>query len=238
MTAKIMSSIDAKLDPLIQTVNEHTADLKRVDERLDEAEARVLQLETANEPLHAQLQALEKKVETLTEHVDELKNRGRRKNIRIFNIPENTEGNNAVEFFEHWLPRFLGMDTKLGRIKLERAHRSLAMKPGKDQPPRPIIARFHAFPDKQRVMAAVRRKAAQGDILLDGRKISFYNDLSAAVLRRRKEFTMAKQRLREIGADYAMLYPAKLKVSFNGAQRIFFSPGEVLSFASSVADQS
>ena len=234
MTNKIMLAINDKLDPLAQTVLSHTNDLKRANDRLDEVEARMLQVETANEPQEAKMLALEKKVESLTDHIDELENRGQRKNIRVFNIPENTEGKNALDFFELWLPTFLDMETKRGRVKLERAHRSLAPKPGHGQQPRPVIIRFHAFPDKQRVMAAVRRKAAKGDIALEGKKISFYNDLSAAVLRRRKEFTEAKQRLREIGAEYSMLFPAKLQVSINGTKKAFLSPAEAMSFVASL----
>lgn len=231
MTNKLMMAINDKLDPLAKTVLSHTSELKRASDRLDEVEARVLQVETANEPQEAKLLALEKKVESLTDHIDELENRGRRKNIRIFNIPENMEGRNALEYFEHWLPEFLNFETKGGRVKLERAHRSLAPKPGNDQRPRPVIIRFHAFPDKQKVMAAVRRKASKGDIIVEGKRISFYNDLSAAVLRRRKEFAEAKQRLRDIGAEYSMLFPARLQVTLDGVKKTFLSPAEALSFA-------
>lgn len=237
MTNRIMSKISEKLDPLAKTVASHTNELKRANERMDEAEDRVLQLEAANEPITANIQALEEKVKTLEDHIDDLENRGRRKNVCIFNIPENTEGENALDYFEHWLPAFLGVDMKGDRVKLERAHRSLAPKPGDGRRPRPVIVRFHSFPDKQRVMAAARRKAAEGDITLDGNKISFYNDLSAAVLRRRKEFAEAKKRLREIGAEYAMLYPARLRVSLNGSNKIFLSPAEANSFAASVTSK-
>ena len=231
MTNKLMMAINDKLDPLAKTVLSHTSELKRASDRLDEVEARVLQVETAIGPQDAKLLALEKKVESLTDLIDELENRGRRKNIPIFNIPENMEGRNALEYFEHWLPEFLNLEIKGGRVKLERAHRSLAPKPGNDQRPRPVIVRFHAFPDKQKVMAAVRCKASNGDIIVEGKRISFYNDLSAAVLRRRKEFAEAKRRLRDIGAEYSMLFPARLQVSFNGAKKTFLSPAEALSFA-------
>lgn len=59
----------------------------------------MLQLETANEPQANRVAALEKKVESLFDHIDELENRGRRKNIRIFNLPEDMEGRNALDFF-------------------------------------------------------------------------------------------------------------------------------------------
>ena len=231
MTNKLMVAINEKLEPLAQTVLSHTTELKKTKDRLDEAEARVLQLETANESQGNRITALEKKVEDLIDHVDDLENRGRRKNIRIFNLPEDVEGKNALDFFEHWLPDFLDMDAKGGRVKLERAHRSLMPKPAPEQRPRPVIIRFHAFPEKQRVMAAARRKAADGDITLEGKKISFYNDLSAEVLRKRKEFKEAKQHLRQIGADYSMLFPAKLQVSLNGKKKTFLSPAEALIFA-------
>ncbi|CAB1430425.1 unnamed protein product [Pleuronectes platessa] len=53
MTNKLMMAINDKLEPLAKTVLSHTTELKRANDRLDEAEARVLQLETANEP-HAE----------------------------------------------------------------------------------------------------------------------------------------------------------------------------------------
>lgn len=230
-------SKSAKSWILRATVASHTTELTRAIERLDEAEARILQLEKATEPLAAKTQALEEKVKAFADHIDDLENRGRRKNICIFNIPEDTEGENASGFFENWLPTFLGVDMKGGRVKLEHAHRSLAPKPGDGQRPRPVIVRFHSFPDKQRVMAAARRKAAEGDITLGGKRIYFYNDLSAAVLRKRKEFAEAKKRLRDIGAQYSMLYPAKLQVSFNGIKKTFLSPADVFYFVSSVANQ-
>ncbi|KAA8589534.1 hypothetical protein FQN60_012899, partial [Etheostoma spectabile] len=84
-------------------------------------------------------------------------------------------------------------------------------------------------------MAAVRQKAADRDTIMKGRKISFYHELSAAVLRKRKEFNEAKQHLRQIFADYSMLFPAKLQVSLNGTKKTFLSPTEALAFGGSAA---
>ena len=57
---------------------------------------------------------------------------------------------------EKWVPEYLQMDTKAGRLKLDWAHRSLALKPGAGQRPRPLIVKFHNFMDKQRVMEVAR----------------------------------------------------------------------------------
>lgn len=86
-------------------------------------------------------------------------------------------------------------------------------------------------------MTAVRRKAGESDIILEGKKISFNYNLSAAVLQRQKKFTEAKRRLRDIRAESSMLFPARLQVSFNGKKKTFLSPTVALSFVSSLASQ-
>lgn len=137
-----------------------------------------------------------------------------------------------------WIPEYLRMDTKTGRLKLDRAHRSLAPKPSTGQRPRPLIVKFHNFTDKQRMMEAARRlgtrRSNQDDPTCKGPKISFFNDYSAEVVRRRKAFDDIKARLRKINMDYALLYPATLKVTVNGTQRRFDTPKEAASLLHSL----
>lgn len=95
-----MGAINNDLDPLAKTVLSHTTELMKSNDRLDEAGARILQLVTDNKPQVNRTVALERKVESLLDHIDNLENRGRRKNICIFNLPENMEGRNALGF-EH-----------------------------------------------------------------------------------------------------------------------------------------
>lgn len=56
----------------------------------------------------------------------------------------------------------------------------------------------------------------------------FFQDLSAAVLRKRKGFEDVKKRLREIGAKYMMLYLAMLKIIHGGEARSFHSPTKTM----------
>lgn len=157
----------------------------------------------------------------LTEHIDDLENRGRRKNIRILGLREEVEGANAVTFLGSWIPEFLGLHTKSGRIKIERAHRTLAPKLGAKDRPWPLIVRFHNYGDRQRVLDASRKRSADGDLRYEDSKISFYQDFLASVIRKRKEFNAVKQRLRDMGARYAMLYPAKLRVNIGSTLKVF-----------------
>uniref|UniRef100_A0A672KM94 Interferon-induced GTP-binding protein Mx-like n=1 Tax=Sinocyclocheilus grahami TaxID=75366 RepID=A0A672KM94_SINGR len=71
---------------------------------------------------HIKIQHLEKQIRDLTEQVDDLENRGRRCNVRIVGLPEDTGGSNPLKFFEKWIPDYLHLDTKAGKLKLERAH--------------------------------------------------------------------------------------------------------------------
>ncbi|CDQ75895.1 unnamed protein product [Oncorhynchus mykiss] len=82
----------------------------------------------------------------MAEHIDDLDNRGRRCNIRVVGLSENSEGSRSVKFFEEWIPGYLQMDTKARCVKLDRAHRSQTSILGPNQRPRPVAIKFHNFP--------------------------------------------------------------------------------------------
>ncbi|CAB1459684.1 unnamed protein product [Pleuronectes platessa] len=91
----------------------------------------------------------------------------------------------------------LNLTTKSGKIKLDRAHRSLAPRPGTNQRSRPIIMKLHNFADKQRVVVQTRRQVKPArrlgaDQPADRIRVSFFNDYSAAVARKRKAFDEVK----------------------------------------------
>jgi len=119
------------------------------------------------------------------------------------------ERKNALEVFKHWLPDLLDIDIEGGHVKLDRAHCSPYQTPSPDQRQYSVIIWFHSFPDKQTVMEVMRRKARDGNVILDGRRISFYPDLSTAVFLKRRDFDEAKQCVVEIEANYSRLFPSK-----------------------------
>lgn len=227
ITANITKVIDEKLGPLSQALQAHAQQLSKIEERTSEAEKRIAAAEHTCESVDTRVQKLEKQIQSMAEHIDDLENRGRRKNIRVIGLPEDAEGSSPTKFFESWIPDLLGLDTKAGRVKIERAHRTLAPKPGPNQRPRPVLIRFHNFADKQRVMDAARRC---GTVKYKESTIMFFQDLSAAVLRKRKGFEEVKKSLRDIGAKYMMLYPATLKITHGGESRNFDSPSKAAAF--------
>lgn len=227
ITANITKVIDEWLGPLSQLLETHSQRLKEIEERTTAVETRISATEHTADSAEKRITLLESQIQAITEHIDDLENRGRRKNIRIIGLPEEAEGSNPVSFFGSWIPKLLGLEAKAGRIKIERAHRTLAPKPGPNQRPRPVLIRFHNFVDKQRVLDAARRR---GTVKFQDSTIMFFQDLSAAVVRKRKGFDEVKKRLRDIGAKYMMLYPASLKIIHHGEARSFDSPEKAMAF--------
>lgn len=236
MTANIIKVIDEKLSPLAETIHKHATELQTANKRLDEAEARLLAVENSAEAQEPRIAKLEKQVSALTESLDMAENYNRRLNIRVVGLAEDTETGQPVEFFETWLPRVLKMTTKAGRMKLERAHRAPAPKPDPNRSPRSLLLRFHTFRDKQRVMEAARRASQDGGLTYNGSRFSIYSDFSLAVTKKRKAYDAVKQRLRERGMPYAMLFPATLQVIHGSSKKRFSTPEEVRDFIASLPE--
>lgn len=229
MTSNIIKVIDDKLSPLVETIYKNTTEIQAASKRLDEAEARLLAVEGSAETQAPRIVELEKQVNALTESLDMAENYSQCRNIRVVGLPEDMETGQPVEFFESWLPSVLKMTTKAGRIKLERAHRTLVLKPDPNRSPRAVLLRFHAFRDKQ-----TRRVSQDGGLIYNGAKVSFYSDFSSTVIRRRKAYDAVKQQLRARGMPYAMLFPATLQVTHGSSKKRFSTPEEVRAFIESL----
>ena len=202
ITDNLTKVIDTKISTVLEAIKEQTSQLQAVAPRVAEAEKRIADVEAAATSSEAKLASLQKQVHDMREHIDDLDNRGRRCNICIVGIPEGSEGSDSMKFLEIWVPEYLQMDTKAGRLMLDRAHRSLTLKPSAGQRPRPLIVKFHNFTDKQRVMEAAHwlgsHRSNQDDPTNKEPRISFFNDYSAEVVRRRKDFDDINVRLRKM----------------------------------------
>ncbi len=114
----------------------------------------------------------------MSTHIDDLENRGRRCNLRLLGLPKGPECSDPVHFIEKWIPDYLKITTKAGRIKLDHLHRSLGPLPGPAQRLRPVIIKFLNFTDKQRVLNAARHVGRDPERSSDaGPRISFFNDI-------------------------------------------------------------
>uniref|UniRef100_A0A3P9AVZ3 L1 transposable element RRM domain-containing protein n=1 Tax=Maylandia zebra TaxID=106582 RepID=A0A3P9AVZ3_9CICH len=189
------------------------------DEQVEEMEARVSANEDDIKDTHNRVDKMEKFTMQLKDKIDDFENRSRRSNLRILNIPEQAEGRDAVGFLEKFIPQILGNDNFTSHITLERVHRVGK----KSDRPRPLIAKFLNFRDKEKVLRLARSK---GEMTYENKKISFFPDYSADLQCRRDKFRDMKQRLREKEIEYALMYAAQLRIRHQGSIKIFPTPAE------------
>uniref|UniRef100_A0A671LRJ9 L1 transposable element RRM domain-containing protein n=1 Tax=Sinocyclocheilus anshuiensis TaxID=1608454 RepID=A0A671LRJ9_9TELE len=187
---------------------------------------RITQLEQDVNALQSKLTIMEKEDTVLKANVDALVSRSKRHNIRVVGLPEGIEGKSAREFMTNLLSELLG-DGLVEPPELDRAHRSLRPKPRTEEAPRPLIIRFHRYIVKETVM---RWAKSHKVISYKGHQIKMYEDFSTELAKKHAAFNKIKSLLYKQGARFGMLYPARLRVSCNGVERIFDSPEAAESF--------
>ncbi|KAI4905537.1 hypothetical protein NFI96_005441 [Prochilodus magdalenae] len=171
----------------------------------------------------------EKEIAFLEEKTDDLENRSRRSNVKIVNISEKAEGNDAFGYVERLLPQLFGEEHFPAPVVIERAHHL-----GKAvECVRPILVKFLNYRDKDKVLRLVRNR---GTVYLDTNRISFYPDYSIEVQRRMAAFNEVKKKLQEKNTEYASRYPAKLRIRHREEFLLFSTPSEIENFLVSLEE--
>lgn len=166
---------------------------------------------------------MQKIVDMLQLKVDDLENRGRRKNLKIVNLPEKAEGSTSLaDFLQTLIPTLVGLPADFPPLEIEHAHRALV-----PSPPRSILVRFLRYSQKEAVLRAALKKR---DILYNESKLRFYSDLSAEVLRKRREFDSVGKLMARRNMYRGFAYPARLRCLHNGQIRLFDTPESAAAF--------
>ena len=186
----LTTSLDTSLTPIrtsLETINaaldSHNQMITTIENTLSTQSDEIAELTT-------RLDHLEKANAALTSKAEDLENRSRRQNIRIVGLPEGLEGGSPSEFISKLLRSVVGNDVFPTPPELDRAHRAPAPKPALGQRPRAIIARFHRYQDKERVLRWARSQ--KEGIKFDGNRILFFPDMSAGLAKQRATFKNIK----------------------------------------------
>ena len=99
----ITNDIATKIDGNLKAIQDIQRDVQDFSGRMDEAEKRISEVEDTVNSEKGKTEALVKQVALLTNKLDELENHSRRSNLRLVNLPEKVENNEAVAFLEKWL---------------------------------------------------------------------------------------------------------------------------------------
>lgn len=155
-----------------------------------------------------------------------------RKTEASVKMPESSEGSSAVHFMESWIPRILGLTTKAGTIRLERAHRVSWLSRRGAEPrktyPRVMIVKFHHYGNQAQVLEAARQAKS---VHFEGNRIFFFQDFSSGTQRKRQTFDEARKKLQSIGiGTYDLNYPATLRITVNNTTKLSDNPEEAMTF--------
>lgn len=173
------------------------------------------------------IKALQNHNQSLLDRIDDLENRSRRSNLRILNIPEGGEdGKDPVKFMSEVLMQAMGPDVFPAPPELERAHRTPTSRSGRRSSPRTFLVCFSRFQQKE----AALRWARNHELNYQGTTIRVYQDVSAALAKKRAAFNGVKQALYRRNVRFHLLYPARLRVMCEEDVLTFDSPDEAQKF--------
>lgn len=226
-----LATLEVKVNEMRQEVVDNTARIEQAEARIEQAETRIDEMETVQGETVETLKSALKRITQLENKTDDLENRGRRKNLRVFGIREKAEGTRPlIDFMKEMLPKWLGLPPHT--FTLERVHRTLA--PSRPNQHRAVLVRFLKFQEKE----FVYQEAKKTEIKHDGLKITFVHDLSAETLRVRKGFQPVIQRFVDINAFRGFqYYPCKLRILHNGKIHLFSTPQQAEDFYKSLPAQ-
>lgn len=203
--------------------------MQSTNNRLDEAECRIDDVETAMQAASTLLKRLIQRQDETEAKLTDQEARARRDNIRIYSIPEQAEGNNIISFLEGLLRESLDFPRD-AEMKIERAHRALGPRPEDPAKPRSIIAKFASFRVKEEV---IRRAWLKQQVFHNNKRFYVDHDYPPAILKKRAEYTQAKKVLKEKKIKFQTPYPAKLRVFYEDGTRLYPNAAEATADMSS-----
>ncbi|CAI5677371.1 unnamed protein product [Oreochromis niloticus] len=211
------TEFSTRFDDILSAIESVRKDITDCIERVTEAETRISTTEDNVASLQTKVQVLENKNKDLEDTLLDLETRSRCSNLRMVNLPEGAEGEDACAFLESWLPDALELPPGRTKLTVERAHR-VGPRNHNNPAPRTLIMKFLSFKDKEVVMRAAKSKR---EVRYKNQTVRFYQDVAAGVHKKQKEFDEARRQLRAMGLRYGIIPPARLIVTYKERSLIF-----------------
>lgn len=200
-----------------------SAQLTKLEKRVVDTEERVRVTEETTTVHGRAIGFLLQREEQLMEQYEDLQNRARRQNLRLYQVPEGCEKGDMVGFVRKLFPMVL-TDLPLTEedIKIDRAHRALMQKPKENDPPRSIVVRFADYTVKEQILRAAW---AQRTVMLKmediNRQIYLDNDYSPELQRKRAQVRYVIKQLKQKNVKARCLYPARLRMVVGSEEKTF-----------------
>lgn len=214
-TKTTLSRVESTLEDVLQRTTRLEQQVTNVEQRISDSEDKALRHERA-------IRYLLQKEAKLSAKCEDLESRARRNNLRIYGVKEGEEKNDMIKFISNLMRSSLELPEDFD-LCLERAHRSLTMKPKEPAPPRSIIIRFSDYRARETVLQHAWKKRG---VTYQGQKIFFDQDYTSDVQKKRKQVREVIKQLKEKKIKAQSPFPAQLKIYLDSGMRTFTTLSE------------
>ena len=191
--------------------------MKRTDDRMDEAEGRIEETETALQTSITIIKQLTKRQAELEFKLIDQSARQRRENLRFFSIRENKGEGDMIGFLTDLLKTTLDIPEDMD-VDIMRAHRALAPKPTDETKPRSIVVKFGNYLIKEEIL---RRAWQKKELLCDGVRFYVDHDYPPEILKKRAEYAEARKVLKTKKIKFHTPYPARMRVFYEDGTKLY-----------------
>lgn len=154
----------------------------------------------------------------LTVRCEDMENRLRRNNLRIYRVPEGSEGKDVKLFVQELLKSALQLPPEMN-ITIERAHRALTARPkNPDAAPRSLIVKFLDYSVKETIL---RKAWEQKKVMYKEGQIYLDHDFSPKLQKKRSLVRDAVKQLRTKNIRARCIFPAQLRVALEDGEKTF-----------------
>uniref|UniRef100_A0A8C1NAK6 L1 transposable element RRM domain-containing protein n=1 Tax=Cyprinus carpio TaxID=7962 RepID=A0A8C1NAK6_CYPCA len=209
LKSEMVSHFDVKMDNLQMNLDTIKLSLSNLGEHISELEQRVGGNEDNISDLGKRIKTLESENAYLRDKVDDAENCNRAYNLRFIHVPEESEGKDICGFISSLIQQLFGKESFTTPPAIERAHRSPMHRTKDSARPRVILKKQFEY---------------------NGDRIHIFRDFSAALLSKRCQFDDIKKQLQQHKLEYTLIYPATLRIIFNGKPLLFKTPAEANCF--------
>lgn len=197
------------LTRLEMSFGELKGEMSELQKRTAEAEDRISANEDTTRRHERALRFLLHREMELNARCEDMQNRLRRNNLRIYNVAEGSEGKDVKLFVHDLFKSVFQLPPELN-IVIERAHRALTAKPkNPEAAPRSLIVRFLDFSVKEIIL---RQAWEQKKVMYAGKQIYFDHDFSPELQKKRALVRDAVKQLKVKNIRATCIYPAQLRV--------------------------